>query len=74
MGEHDVLRAAEPAISSNPQSRPGGTIDEAAFSPLYRHYVPTLVANLTSQGAQLNEAADIANSLLEHSLMRPRFR
>lgn len=65
MGERDVPRTIAPTISSYPQSRPGGRIDEASFSAFYRRYVPTLVTALTWRGAQLYEAADIADAMIK---------
>lgn len=64
MGERDVPRATAPTISSYPPSRPGGMIDEVSFSAFYQCYVLTLVAALTWRGAQLYEAADIAQGAM----------
>lgn len=61
--ERDVSLAAEP-VPSNPRSQPDGTIDEAAFSAFYRQFAPTLVAFLLWQGAQVHEAADIAQDTM----------
>ena len=64
MGERDVPRATAPTISSYPQSRPSGRIDEVPFNAFYQCYVPTLVAALTWRGAQLYEAANIAQGAM----------